>query len=580
MTRQTRRAPLTRLLALGDGLGAAAGAGSVVGAKAERLARALQAGLPVLPGWVLPVAEGAPALAAGIAAARDGGMPAGRQAVLARPRDQVLTEQLQEAVRQLAGQVVVRPSSPLDGDPRWSRAFSPSTGVGAADIASAVRLCWASAFGVRALERLAVCGQRVEDLGLAVLLQPEIRPTAGGFAHVEMPAGDGAGEVTVEGVRGSPALLLSGWAKGASARIPLPARSASVVRSGAEALSRLVRPETIAAVARLAWIVYRELGDDTIEWAAVGSKVYLLQSRRSAPGSPGESGPRTSQWAISPQHARTAAVFARLLDRLPAVAEKYVLPWAGGTPTIDHLCRTVMSAALPTALADVRPVNLPTLYQEAMRQAWREGAGPGGPMFEDAAHRAVAGLTGESAPESLAMLASARPVDAALATRLLAVLARQEGGAATRAGSAHRWLPFLASTVRSCGGHVPGHPAVPGVAVGRLVRCSVHEPLPARHEGAILLVDRPLPAQAPLLLAARGVIARNAASGAYPMGAYPAGAYPMGAYPAGAYPAGAGRAVPTVISCRPEIVTGRHGTDGSWLAAIDGSTGEVALLPR
>jgi hypothetical protein len=258
-------------------------------------------------------------------------------------------------------------------------------------------------------------------------------------------------------------------------------------------------------------------------------------------------------------------VFARLLDRLPAVAEKYVLPWAGGTPKIDYLCRVVTSAARPSAGPARRSANLPALYHEAMRQAWREGAGPRGPMFEDAAQRAVAGLTGESAPDSLAVLASARPVDAALAARLLEVLARQEGRAATRADSAHRWLPFLASTVRSCGGHVPGRPAVPGIAVGRLVRCGVDERLPARHDGAILLVDRPLPAQTPLLLAARGVIARRAASGPYP---------------AGGYLFAAGRAVPAVTGCRPEILTGRHGTDGSWLAAIDGSTGEVALLPR
>jgi hypothetical protein len=106
---------------------------------------------------------------------------------------------------------------------------------------------------------------------------------------------------------------------------------------------------------------------------------------------------------------------------------------------------------------------------------------------------------------------------------------------------------------------------VPGNAVGRLVRCGVDERLPGRHDGAILLVDRPLPAQAPLLLAARGVIARSAVPGSYP---------------AGGYLFAAGRAVPAVTGCRPEIVTGRHGTDGSWLAAIDGSTGEVALLPR
>jgi hypothetical protein len=38
--------------------------------------------------------------------------------------------------------------------------------------------------------------------------------------------------------------------------------------------------------------------------------------------------------------------------------------------------------------------------------------------------------------------------------------------------------------------------------------------------------------------------------------------------------------VPTVTACRPELATGGEVADGSWLAAIDGATGEVALLAR
>jgi len=38
--------------------------------------------------------------------------------------------------------------------------------------------------------------------------------------------------------------------------------------------------------------------------------------------------------------------------------------------------------------------------------------------------------------------------------------------------------------------------------------------------------------------------------------------------------------VPTVTGCRPENATGGEVADGSWLAAIDGATGEVALLAR
>jgi hypothetical protein len=260
-------------------------------------------------------------------------------------------------------------------------------------------------------------------------------------------------------------------------------------------------------------------------------------------------------------------VFARLLERLsPALAEKYVLPWAGGTPRIDRLCAAVSSATARPAkrlATSGESRNLAILCREAMRQAWRDGAGTGGSMFEDVARRAVEGLTGEDAADCLAVLASARPVDTYLATQLLAIVARQSGDRAARAGgqTAHRWLPFLASTVRACGRQVPADPAVSGVAVGRLVRYGPHGPAAARHEGAILLVDRPLPAHAPLMLAARGVISRTAADPYEGGGA-------------------SGRGVPTVTACRPELATGGEVADGSWLAAIDGATGEVALLPR
>jgi hypothetical protein len=268
--------------------------------------------------------------------------------------------------------------------------------------------------------------------------------------------------------------------------------------------------------------------------------------------------------AISPQHTRTAAVFARLLERLPpALAEKYILPWAGGTPRIDRLCAAVTSATRHLAIPQARSHNLAALCHEAMGQAWRDGAGTGGSMFEDAAQRAVAGLTGENATDCLAVLASARPVDTYLAAQLLAAVARQGGGSTAPASqqAAHHWLPFLASTVMAGGTHVSARPGVPGVAVGRLVRYGPDGPATPRHQGAILLVDRPLPAQAPLLLAARGVISRAEAGPGQPG-------------------AGSGRRVPTVTACDPEVVTGGDAADGSWLAAIDGATGEVALLVR
>jgi phosphohistidine swiveling domain-containing protein len=403
---------VSRLLPLGDEITRAAG---LAGAKAARLARAAGAGLAVLPGYVVPVAEGRPALSAGAAAVRDGRPAAARRAVLGHRLDESLAAALREAVIRLGGRVIVRSSSPLESDLGWSGAFSSVAEVGPGDAGPAVRSCWASAFAVDPLARLAACGLPPEALELGVLLQPEIRPMAGGVARVT-PAADGGAEVTVEGVLGHPGALLSGWAEGASGR----------------ELAELAGPATMAAVADLAARAWRLLGDDMIEWAAVDGGVWLLQSGRSG---------------ATAGRARGAT---------------------------EHL----------------------------------------------------AGDAGGGLPISRAR------------------------------------MPLLAATVLRRGEHVPGRPGAPGTAAGRLLACRPHE-RPARDCGdVILLVDRPLPALAPLLFAARGVIARTGAAGSHLAGV----ARSLG--------------VPMVLGCRPERVTGASPVpDGAFLAAIDGSTGDVALLP-
>jgi phosphohistidine swiveling domain-containing protein len=414
-------------------------AARLVGDKAARLARAAAAGLAVLPGWVVPVAEGGLALGAGAAAVRAGRPAAARRAVLGQRLDDDLAAELREAVTRLGGRVIVRSSSPLEGDPRWSGAFSSVAEVGPDDVVVAVRSCWASAFAVDPLGRLAACGLPPEALELGVLLQPEIRPAAGGVARVTPAAGAAGTEVTVEGVPGHPGALLSGWAEGASARVRLAAPpSGSSPKPGdpgppAEGeLAELVGPATVAAAADLAARAWRLLGDDVIEWTAADGRAWLLQSRRSSATAGG---------------ARPAA------EQLGGEAD-------GGLP-----------------------------------------------------------------------IARAR-------------------------------MPLLAATVLRRGEHVPGRPGAPGTAAGWLVACRPHERPAGDCGDAILLVDRPLPALAPLLFAARGVIARTGAPGSHLAEV----ARSLG--------------VPMVLGCRPEQVTGTPAVPGgAFLAAIDGSTGDVALLP-
>ena len=237
-----------------------------LGYKAARLAAALRAGLPVLPGVVVPVWEGRPAMGAGADAVRARGLGAGRVAVLRQALEPALVAELRGAVDALGGRVIVRSSSPLEGDGRWAGGFSSVTGVGREHVATAVRSCWAAAFAVDPLRRLAAGGLGLGALELAVLLQPEIVPAAGGVARTTV------GGVTVEGVRGHPGALLSGWAEGA--------------RGGT--LADLVGPAAVADVAELAGRVYAELGDDVIEWADCAGKVWLLQSLRSGTSPAGE----------------------------------------------------------------------------------------------------------------------------------------------------------------------------------------------------------------------------------------------------------------------------------------------------
>src|SRR5262249_6345606 len=123
-------------------------------------------------------------------------------------------------------------------------------------------------------------------------------------------------------------------------------------------------------------------------------------------------------------------------------------------------------------------------------------------------------------------------------------------------------MPLLAATVLRRGEHVRGRPGAPGTAAGRLVAIKPHERPDGDCGDAILLVDQPVPALAPLLFAARGVIARTGAACSHLAGV----ARSLG--------------VPMVVGCRPERVTGAPAVpDGAFLAAIDGSTGDVALLP-
>jgi len=447
-----------RLLALGEPEAAVAG---IAGAKAARLAAARAAGFPVLPGWVLPAAESRPAVRAAAAAVRGGRPAAARRAALACLPDPALAGELRAAVHSLGGRVIVRSSSPLEQDPRWAGAFSSVAEVGPDDVVTAVRSCWAAAFAVDPLARLDACTLPLDTLALALLLQPELNPDAGGTARVMPVAGTGrlAGQagtrylgsragtcpgpvdVIVDGVAGHPGALLAGWAEGSSARVRLadPGTPEWPAPAADGPLTGLLGTDLVTAVARLAAGVYWALGDTSIEWAADNGTVWLLQSTPASPA----------------------------------------------------------------------PVPAPP-------------------------------------PEP----------DAALAGHTTALT-----GPPGRVYAARELMPLLAAAVQAAGRRLAARPAAAGQAAGRLVPCRPHERPAGGCRDAILLIDQPVPALAPLLFAARGVIARGGTAGAH------------------LAEVARSLAVPMVTGCRAELITGPAPAGDGWLAAIDGSTGEVALLP-
>ena len=103
------------------------------------------------------------------------------------------------------GCFVVRSSTALDDDGRWSGAFASYLGIEPGDLPTAVRGCWASAFSVDALGRCAEAGVDVATLRVAVLVQPFLRLDAGGTARVRDD-----GRVDVAFAPGGPSGVVAG----------------------------------------------------------------------------------------------------------------------------------------------------------------------------------------------------------------------------------------------------------------------------------------------------------------------------------------------------------------------------------
>jgi len=517
--------------------GVAQAAVSIAGGKAARLAAARAAGFPVLPGWVLPAAESRPAIRAGAAAVRAGRPAAARRAALGCPPGPALAGELRAAVHSLGGRVIVRSSSPLESDPRWAGAFSSIAEVGPGDVVTAVRSCWAAAFAVDPLARLDACGLPLDALELALLIQPELNPDAGGTARIA-PATDAPARLTARTAGPATPGRPDGPAPAAGLGGPIWPRGATAGTRPADRTGTCPGGQT--------------------ETAYPGG-----QTRTTSPGDL----PRTTSpgglaniWPGPPgTHPGPIDV---IVEGVPGHPGGLLAGWADGAsarirlgdpsapgwpePAAEGPLTQLLGAGLVTAVA-----RLAAGVYWALGDTSIEWASENGTVW--LLQTAAAGPAPVLPPEP----------DTAPASHATTMGGRDAApdGPPGRAYAARELMPLLAAAVQAGGRRLAARPAVAGQAAGRLVPCRPHERPAAGCRDAILLIDQPVPALAPLLFAARGVIARGGTAGTH------------------LAEVARSLAVPMVTGCRAELVTGPAPATGGWLAAIDGGTGEVSLLP-
>lgn len=540
----------------------------LTGAKASWLARGLRAGLPVLPGAVVPAALSRPAMRRGLEVMEARGSGGARLAISQEPLDADLADAVVAASRTLGETLVVRSSSLLEGGGEWSGAFTSYLDLSPDETPVGVRGCWASAFTVNTLERYEASGVEPGSAPMAVLIQPALTPEFGGVARLI------DGEVSVIGVVGSPVPLVQGWDPGVHAQV-----SESGVVKGDSAISSLGEP-VIRRVADALRSAERAIGANTCEWAVAAGAVALLQLGRAEF--------REKQALDVPEEFASPEIgdLARLVRRFPGpLGEELVLPWAVASPA------SFLDVVDPI---DVEPLEA---FVEASQQARALTAEVWGARKADSSDRAaeaVRELRGDQPMRSVGAMLALRAPDADRSNAVLGLLATVraalvEAGAVgrpeqawhlssqeimdvLRAGRASemrsrigfdRWEPFDAAVVVAQGRSVDAVSAASGIGVGRL--CFVDDPSTALdfRPRDVVVGLRPTPKLAPLLWDASALITTGGGPAAH------------------LFESARALAIPAVSAVDLESLVGTDlvSASGKFSIAVDGNEGRLWAMP-
>jgi hypothetical protein len=542
---------------------------SQTGAKAAWLARARQAGLPVLPGVVVTAGHSQRFLQAGADALATSGSGRARMVITGTILPDRLREELTLSTASMAAPLVVRSSSVLEGSGEWSGAFTSYLDIRHEELPKAVVGCYASAFTQATVERFEAAGVDPRRADLAVLIQPALDPQFGGTARL---VGEDA---FIVGVKGSPVPLVQGWDPGVQAKVT----SAGTIH-GASAIETLGE-DVIRSVDEALRHAQQTIGANNCEWAVADGQVWVLQAQRFAEQASGEG------IAIA-DALRTdeAADLGRLIRRYPGpLAEQLVLPWAIGAPDLadlevpavdvdplDALQAAAAHAASLTAEVWSRPKPVAAVRgRDTLREL--RGTDPAVGLS------LIAGLRRpdlDQAREVLGLLATVRRglVDAGavahassgwhVAEEAARVwLSRRGDSASTTRIGFDRWEPFNAALVAAHGTSVAGVSAGSGIAFGRM--CVVTDPGKAAHfrPRDVVVAVHPVPGLAALLFDAAALITTGGGPAAH------------------LFESARSLGIPALCATRIEDLVDSEldQIDHPWALAVDGVAGVVHGVP-
>ena len=540
----------------------------LTGAKASWLARGLRAGLPILPGAVVPAPVSRPAMKRGVEVMETRGSGGARLAISQEALDADLADAVVTAARALGETLVVRSSSMLEGGGEWSGAFTSYLDLSPEETPVGVRGCWASAFTVHTLERYEASGIEPGSAPMAVLIQPALTPEFGGVARLA------DGEVSVIGVDGSPVPLVQGWDPGVHAQVT----ESGVVKG--DTAGTVLGESVIRSVAEALRSAERAIGANTCEWAVAGGEVALLQLGRA------EFREKKSLAVPEEFASPEIAGLARLVRRFPGpLGEELVLPWAVASPA------SFLDAVEPM---DVEPLEAFVGASEQARTLTAEVWGARKADSSDRAIEAIRQLRGDQPLQAVGAMAMLRAPDAERSRSVLGLLATVraalvEAGAVgrpeqawhlssqeiveiLRAGRASemrsrigfdRWEPFDAAVVIANGDSREAVSAAPGIGVGRL--CFVDDPNTALdfRPRDVVVGLRPTPKLAPLLWDAAALITTGGGPAAH------------------LFESARALAIPALAAVDLEGLLGQDlvSASGRFSVAVDGDDGRLWVTP-